>query len=160
MPFFHGDLYEEVYMQLPSRYTGASCVISPHSQGAVQDRGSSKVCRLLKSLYGLKQAPRQWFAKLSTALERFCFVQSKADYSLLTKQENDKFIAVLVYVDDIVIAGSDQAEILKLKQQLSSQFHRKDLGDLRYFLGLEVARTSQGIFHKRNIQWISLRSLV
>jgi len=93
----------------------------------------------LKSLYGLKQAPRQWFAKLSTALVSFGFVQCKADYSLFIKHAQDKFTAVLVYVDDMMIAGNDQQEILK---QLSSQFHMKDSGELRYFLGLEIARTS------------------
>ena len=57
-----------------------------------------------------------------------------------------KFTAVLVHVDDMVIASNDKAETLKLKQQLSSRFQMKDLGDLRYFLGLEIIRTEQGIF--------------
>jgi len=54
----------------------------------------------------------------------------------------DKFTAILVYVDDMAIAGNDKQEILKLKQQLSSQFHMKDLRELRYFLGLEIVRTT------------------
>ena len=76
--------------------------------------------KLLKSLYGLKQAPRQWFAKLSTALVSFRFMQSKVDYSLFTKTVQDKFTTILVYVDDMVIAGNDKQEILKLKQQLAN----------------------------------------
>jgi len=107
-------------MLFPPGYTGYGCRISPLSSAAVSARGSGKVCKLLKFLYRLKQAPRQWFAKLSTALVSFGFVQSKADYSLFTKQVQDRFTAVLVYVDDMVIAGNDQQEILKLKQQLSS----------------------------------------
>ena len=58
----------------------------------------------------------------------------------------DKFTAILIYVDDMVITGNDKQEMLKLKQQLSSQFHMKDLGELRYFLGLEIVRTAQGLF--------------
>lgn len=61
----------------------------------------------------------------------------------------DKFTAVLVYADDMVIVGNDKAETLKLKQQLSSRFHMKDLGDLKYFLGLEIIRIEQGIFVSR-----------
>jgi len=83
-------------------------------------RRSDKVCRLLKSLYGLKQAPRQWFVKLCTALLGFGYKQSKADYSLFTKQTSTSFTVVLVYVDDMVLTGDNQEEILKFKQQLSS----------------------------------------
>ena len=64
-----------------------------------------------KSLYGLKQAPRQWFSKLSTALASFGFVQSKTDYSLFVKNDSQKFTAVLVYVDDLLITGNDDSEI-------------------------------------------------
>jgi len=141
--FLHGDLYEKVYMHFPPGYTSPGCVISPETASV---RGSGKVCKLVKSLYGLKQDPRQWFAKLSSTLVSFGFTQSKADYSLFTKQVQDKFTAILVYVDDMVIAGNDTQKILKLKQQLSSQFHMKDLGESRYFLGLEIVRTAQGLF--------------
>jgi len=144
--FLHGDLHEDVYMLLPPGYTSPGCVITPSSLGIVSARGSGRACKLLKALYGLKQAPRQWFAKLSTALVSFGFVQSKAEYSLFTKTVQDKFTAILVYVDDMMIAGNDKQEIIKLKQQLSSQFHMKDLGELRYFLGLEIVRTAQGLF--------------
>lgn len=107
---------------------------------------SPKVCKLVKSLYGLKQAPRQWFAKLSTALISFGFQLSQTDYSLFTMQEGSSFVAILVYVDDMVLTGNDLQAIERVKNILSSQFHMKDLGELRYYLGLEIARSSQGIF--------------
>ncbi|GJW06293.1 ribonuclease H-like domain-containing protein [Tanacetum coccineum] len=85
------DLVEDVYMDLILGY----------------DQGSSgKVCKLNKSLYGLKQTPRQWNAKLTAALMEHGFVQSKFDYSLYTKESGDVFLALLVYVDDIVVTGN------------------------------------------------------
>uniref|UniRef100_A0A2N9F5U7 Reverse transcriptase Ty1/copia-type domain-containing protein n=1 Tax=Fagus sylvatica TaxID=28930 RepID=A0A2N9F5U7_FAGSY len=114
---------------------------------AVKARGRLPIlfARLTKSLYGLKQASRQWFSKFSTTLLKHGFVQSKADYSLFTRQEGSSFIALLVYVDDILIASSDATAVTKLKQFLDAQFKLKDLGPVRYFLGLEIARSSQGI---------------
>ena len=65
------------------------------------------VCRLRKSLYGLKQASRQWHAKLSTTITKLGFVQSKSEYVLFVHSKGSCFIALLVYVDDILIIGND-----------------------------------------------------
>ncbi|KAF5459175.1 hypothetical protein F2P56_023153 [Juglans regia] len=105
----------------------------------------NQVCKLLKSLYGLKQVSRQWYSKFSSSLIAFGFQQSKADYSLFTKLDGTSFIALLVYVDDIIIAGNCSSSIASLKCFLNTQFKIKDLGCLRYFLGLEVVRSSKGI---------------
>lgn len=90
--FLHGDLGEEVYMQLPP---GFSC------------GDSKKVCKLRKSLYGLRQAPRNWFAKLAATLKEYGFQQSRADYSLFTYYSGEVILSVLVYVDDLIIAGNN-----------------------------------------------------
>lgn len=145
--FLHGELEETVYMTLPLGYKEFGSRITygdEHSKSYTQK--PPKVCKLLKSLYGLKQAPRQWFAKLSHVLKQFSFTQSKPDYSLFTKVEGKSFTAVLIYVDDLLIGGNDMQKIQDTKEFLSSQFHMKDLGELRYFLGIEVDRTSKGIF--------------
>ncbi|GKV27163.1 hypothetical protein SLEP1_g36366 [Rubroshorea leprosula] len=129
--FLHGDLNEEVYMQLPPGYG---------------NKGEQRVCRLRKSLYGLKQASRNWFAKFASALKLFGFQQSMSDYSLFTYRRENNFLAVLVYVDDLIIAGNNSSLCQKLKEFLHIMFHIKDLGKLKYFLGIEVARHPFGIF--------------
>ncbi|GJT78921.1 ribonuclease H-like domain-containing protein [Tanacetum coccineum] len=100
---------------------------------------------LKKSLYGLKQAPRQWNAKLTSTLIENGFSQSKSDYSLYTKSDKGVFLALLVYVDDIIITGNSVSEIEKFKVFLKSKFMIKDLGKLKYFLGIEVVDTDKGI---------------
>lgn len=107
---------------------------------------SSLVCKLHKSLYGFKQAPRQWFSKLSTTLLSFGFLQSKADYNLFTHNSDTNITMVLVYVDDLLICGNNLSHISHLKSLLSKSFHMKDLGPVRYFLGLEIDSTPEGFF--------------
>ena len=106
------------------------------------------MCRLHKSLYGLKQAPRCWFAKLTTTLKDYGFEQSLSDYSLFTLADTngDFRLHVLVYVDDLIVSGSSLDIIQKFKDYLCSTFKMKDLGLLKYFLGIEVARSPQGMY--------------
>ncbi|RVW30627.1 Retrovirus-related Pol polyprotein from transposon RE2 [Vitis vinifera] len=122
---------EEVYMKLPPGFERSD---------------PNLVCRLRKSLYGLKQAPRCWFAKLVTALKGYGFLQSYSDYSLFTYTKGNVQINVLVYVDDLIISGNDSVALKTFKAYLSDCFKMKDLGVLKYFLGIEVARSSVGLF--------------
>jgi hypothetical protein len=130
--FLHGDLAEEIYMSLPP--------------GLRRQGEDHLVCRLHKSLYGLKQASRQWFAKFSEAMHSAGFIQSRADYSLFTRKQGMSFTVLLIYVDDILITGNDLVNIAATKQFLHKHFHIKDLGDLKYFLGIEVSTSKNGIF--------------
>ncbi|CAN6707056.1 unnamed protein product [Malus baccata var. baccata] len=103
------------------------------------------VCQLHKSLYGLKQAPRAWYEKLHTALFSMGFTGSINDHSLFVKKDS-ALVFSFVYVDDILVTGPNPKACKDTTSQLSTLFPIKDLGPLHYFLGIEVKRSSSGIF--------------
>jgi hypothetical protein len=112
--FLQGDLKEEIYMRRPPGYSVGR---------------TNQVCKLLRSLYGLKQASR-----FSISLIAFGFTQSKTDYSLFTKVDNNSFIALLVYVYDIIVAGNCSSSIESVKSFLHNQFKSKTLAAYATFL--------------------------
>ncbi|PKU60143.1 Retrovirus-related Pol polyprotein from transposon TNT 1-94 [Dendrobium catenatum] len=128
--FLHGDLNEEVYMHQPP--------------GFRDPQYPDFVCRLHKAIYGLKQSPRQWFAKLTTHLQSLGFRHSEADPSLLVYAHNSHLIYFLIYVDDILVTGSNSKLIADLLLSLQQQFQIRNLGPLTYFLGIQAASTSTG----------------
>lgn len=125
--FLHGYIDEELYMKPPAGYTKCK---------------AGQVCKLKRSLYGLKQASRQWNKELCKLLVSLGFKQSTQDYSLFTREINSEFIVILIYVDDMVLTGTNQQQIDDVKAALDRAFTIKDLGSLKYFLGIEVMRTS------------------
>ncbi|RVW92497.1 Retrovirus-related Pol polyprotein from transposon RE1 [Vitis vinifera] len=130
--FLHGDLVEKVYMEQPP--------------GFVAQGESGLVCRLRRSLYGFKQSPRAWFGRFSSVVQEFGMLRSTADHSVFYHHNSlGQCIYLVVYVDDIVITGSDQDGIQKLKQHLFTHFQTKDLGKLKYFLGIEIAQSNFGV---------------
>jgi hypothetical protein len=114
--FLHGFLTEEVYMQQPPGFEDAQY--------------PQHVCKLQRSIYGLKQSPRAWYARLSAHLFQLGFTSSKADTSLFIFSRDGVQIYMLVYVDDIVIAGSTPGVVACLVRSLSDSFPIKDLGPL------------------------------
>ncbi|KAM2593818.1 hypothetical protein TB1_042916 [Malus domestica] len=130
--FLYGDLEEEVYMDFPPGYEVPN--------------GAGKVCRLRKALYGLKQSPRAWFGRFTDAMKKYGYQQGNADHTLFIKRKGSKVTLVIIYVDDMVVTGDDTEEMNELQEHLSSEFEMKDLGGLKYFLGIEVARSRDGIY--------------
>jgi hypothetical protein len=129
--FLHGDLQEEVYMEIPP--------------GLSKSEAVGKVCRLKKSLYGLKQSPRAWFDRFRRAICSMGYKQCNGDHTVFYRHFGRRITILAVYVDDIFITWDDEPEIARLKDNLSKEFEVKDLGHLKYFLGIEVARSPQGI---------------
>ena len=126
--FLHEDLTVEVHMRPPLGY----------------DHPPNMVCRLRRALYGLKQAPRVWFSKFSSTICQFGFSSSSYDHARFVHCTNNGWIQLLLYVDDMIITGDDMNGISELKSFLSQHFEMKDLGNLSYFLGLEVSSNSDG----------------
>ena len=117
----------------------------------------SKICKLKKSLYGLKQSPRAWFERFTKFVKNQGYIQGHTDHTMFTKHSTNEKIAILiVYVDDIILTGDDTAEMERLKRCLASEFEIKDLRSLRYFLGMEVARSKKGIAVSRRKYVIDL----
>ncbi|XP_049364801.1 LOW QUALITY PROTEIN: uncharacterized protein LOC125829654 [Solanum verrucosum] len=131
--FLHGELSEEVYMDYPPGYE-------------IPRLHDYRICRLKKSLYGLKQSPRVWFGKFTKSMKAFGYTQSNTDHTLFLKRQQGKIIALIVYVDDMVVTGTDPEERKALQSYLSKEFKLKDLGPLKFFLEIEVSRSSKGIF--------------
>ncbi|RVW64151.1 Retrovirus-related Pol polyprotein from transposon TNT 1-94 [Vitis vinifera] len=125
--FLHGNLEEEIYMKQP--------------EGFVDSEKSDHVCFLKKSLYGLKQSPRQWYKRFDAFMVSHEFMRNQYDSCVYFKTLPDgSFIYLLLYVDDMLIAAKNRAEINKLKQLLSSEFEMKDLGAAKKILGMEIWR--------------------
>ena len=129
--FLHGVLEEEVYMKQPP--------------GFENKNAPSHVCKLDKALYGLKQAPRAWYSRLSQKMQTLGFVPSKSDTSLFVYNKCNTHIFVLIYVDDIIVTSSSDEAVTGLLKDLSAEFALKDLGELHYFLGIEVKKHENGI---------------
>ena len=130
--FLQGELEDEVYMYPPP---GLEHLVKP-----------GNVLRLKKAIYGLKQSPRAWYRKLSTTLNGRGFRKSELDHTLFTLSSPSGIIVILVYVDDLIITGSDKAGIQATKDFLKSVFDIKDLGEMKYFLGIEICRSKEGLF--------------
>ncbi|XP_062100498.1 uncharacterized protein LOC133806407 [Humulus lupulus] len=126
--FLHGHLDETIYMKLPQGYS---------TKGELPPNA---VCKLNKSLYGLKQPSRQWYAKLSHTLLEEGFKQSSSDHTLFIRNSSGFFLALLVYVDDIVITSNNEQAVIQ-----DNKFKLKDLDPIHFFLILEIGHKKYGI---------------
>jgi len=139
--FLHGDLEEEIFMAQPKGFE-------------VQGK-ENLVCKLHKSLYGLKQALRQWYKKFNEFMRNSGFHRCEEDHCCYVKKYVDSYIILALYVDDMLIAGANMAEIDRLKKQLSENFEMKDLGPAKQILGMRISRDrSKGILNLSQEKYI------
>uniref|UniRef100_A0A2N9EVE4 Reverse transcriptase Ty1/copia-type domain-containing protein n=1 Tax=Fagus sylvatica TaxID=28930 RepID=A0A2N9EVE4_FAGSY len=129
--FLNGELDEEIYMEQP--------------EGFIVPGKEKKVCRLVKSLYGLKQAPKQWHEKFDNAMMSNGFRINECDKCVYVKNTTSGYVIVCLYVDDMLIMGSNNDIIKATKRMLNSKFDMKDLGVADVILGIKITRTSDGL---------------
>ncbi|XP_019170539.1 PREDICTED: uncharacterized protein LOC109166104 [Ipomoea nil] len=129
--FLNGHLAETVYMNQPPGYEDPA--------------HPDHVCLLQRSLYGLKQAPRAWFKRLHDFLLTTGFCASKTDVSLFYYVSDGSRVYLLVYVDDIIMMGSNPTLVNTLLNRLATTFKVRDLGKPGFFLGIETIHTSAGM---------------
>ena len=131
-PFLNGNLEEEVYMDQP--------------EGFLTTGKENLVCKLKKSIYGLKQASRQWYLKFNDTIMSYGFVENAVDRCIYMKVSGSKFIILVLYVDDILLAANDISLLHDIKKFLSNKFEMKDMGEASFVIGIEIFRDrSQGI---------------
>src|SRR3954463_13681331 len=129
--FVNGELEEEIYMDQPD--------------GFVVKGEETKVCKLLKSLYGLKQAPKQWHEKFDRTLLSAGFVVNEANRCVYYRHGGVDSVILCLYVDDILIFGTNMKVINEVKSFLSKSFDMKDLEEADVILTIKLIKNENGI---------------
>lgn len=130
--FLNGFLEEEVYVKQPPGFESAKY---PH-----------RVYKLQKALYGLKQAPGAWYGRLRDFLLGKGFVMGLVDKTLFLLKHGDDILIVQIYVDDIIFGGSSHALVAKFAEDMSREFEMSMMGELQFFLGLQIKQHKDGTF--------------
>ncbi|WVZ94205.1 hypothetical protein U9M48_040126 [Paspalum notatum var. saurae] len=130
--FLNGFIEKEVYVRQPPGFESARF---PH-----------RLYKLRKALYGLKQAPRAWYARLKSFLLKFGFVMDSVDKTLFLLSRGGDTLIVQIYVDDIIFGGSSHALVSSFAEQMSREFEMSLMGELQFFLGLQIKQGLEGTF--------------
>ncbi|GKC27694.1 putative ribonuclease H-like domain-containing protein [Tanacetum coccineum] len=130
--FLYGKIEEEVYVYQPPSFE------DPHFP--------DKVYKVEKALYGLHQAPRAWYETLSTYLLDNGFHRGQIDKTLFIKRHKDDILLVQVYVDDIIFGSTKKEMSTEFEKLMHDKFQMSSMGELSFFLGLQVQQKSDGIF--------------
>src|ERR1044072_2497163 len=130
--FLNGFLHEEIYVEQP--------------EGFFVEGHEDEVYLLKKALYGLKQAPRAWYSRIDQHLLNFGFTKSLSESTLYVKQSESDILIVSLYVDDLLVTGNKVMLIDQFKTKMMKNFEMTDLGQMSYFLGMEIKQTDSRIF--------------
>jgi hypothetical protein len=135
--FLNGFLKEEVYIKQPIGF---------------EEHGKENiVCRLNCVLYGLRQSPRAWYTRIDKYLQTIGIKRSNSDANLYYKGIGQNLVIMIVYIDDLLIKGSNDQQIAHLKQQMQNIFNITDLGLIKKYLGIEFHRTAEGIMINQQV---------
>jgi len=130
--FLNGLIEEKVYVDQPS--------------GFVDYEHPNHVYRLKKALYGLKQAPRSWYDRLKSFLIEQSFTRGQVDKTLFIKKVNSDLLIVQIYVDDIIFSATNKILCKKFSNRMLKEFEMSMMGELNFFLGLQVKQLKHGAF--------------
>ncbi|GJS19386.1 retrovirus-related pol polyprotein from transposon TNT 1-94 [Tanacetum coccineum] len=130
--FLNGDLQEEVFVSQP--------------EGFEDPKHPTHVYRLKKALYGLKQAPRAWYDTLTKFLMATKFFKGAVDLMLFTRKTGKHILLLQIYVDDIIFASTDPTACTIFSKEINSKFQMLMMGQMLFFLGLQVSQSPRGIF--------------
>ncbi|RVW46097.1 Retrovirus-related Pol polyprotein from transposon RE1 [Vitis vinifera] len=130
--FLNGYLEEEIFVEQPEGF-------------AIKGK-EEKVYLLKKALYGLRQAPRAWYNRIDTHLLTLGFHKSLSEFTLYIKKIEEDILIVSLYVDDLLVTGSNAGFVNKFKAEMEQVFEMTDLGEMSYFLGMEVHQKQNEIF--------------
>ncbi|GJW62977.1 putative ribonuclease H-like domain-containing protein [Tanacetum coccineum] len=130
--FLYGTIGEEVYVHQPP--------------GFVDPAHLNKVYKVIKALYGLHQAPRAWYKRLSSFLLENGFRRGTIDKTLFIKKNKSDIMLVQVYVDDIIFGSTTQSMCTEFEDCMHKRFQMSSMGELTFFLGLQVKQQPDGIF--------------
>ena len=120
--FLNGMLQEEVYVEQP--------------KGFVDPYRPDDVYKLKRALYGLKQAPRAWYNRLTTYLTEHEFKRGSTDTTLFITKDNNHFVVVEIYVDDLVFGATNDSLAQSFTDEMKAMFEISMVDELTYFLGL------------------------
>lgn len=138
--FLNGKLSETIYMKQPPGF---------------ESKNKNLVCRLKRGIYGLKQAAMLWNDEIHRVLTSNGFQRNRADPCLYSKLLNNELVYVLIYVDDMAIVTKTSKTMDQVKSMLKSKFNTQDLGEIKQYLGIQVTRDGDGIFHLNQTQYIN-----
>jgi hypothetical protein len=130
--FLNGVIQKEVFVRQLS--------------GFENSKYCNRVYKLSKTLYRLKKAPQTWYARLKTFLLEHGFVMGCVDKTLFTLNHDNDFLLVQIYVDDIIFGGSSHVLVSSFLEIMEKEFQISMMGELTFFLGIQVKQTKQGTF--------------
>jgi hypothetical protein len=130
--FLNGVIQKEVYIRQPPGFENL--------------KYPNRVCKFSKALYELKQAPRAWYARLKTFLLEHVYVMGSVDKTLFTLNHDIDFLLVQIYMDDIIFGGSSHSLVSSFQEMMESEFQMSMMGELTFFLGIQVKQIKQFTF--------------